>query len=191
MSFYIQVSNPTFLNPTESFDDSLKEVIEDIFPYEAEYAFLAWNGLPIPLRYKYDVNRILNSVLSLINLLLDSEEIPGFPIKLDCFAFTASWYVSCTGDSLKITSEWSRVDGGYEDWLNARSQLDIKKSTFIFEWKALLIKIIEAIEKSNLNVDKKSLVDLRKTESAITSFGKLYQKFPLSKSTEVSKIVTL
>jgi hypothetical protein len=188
MSFYIQVSNPTFLKPTESFDDSLKEVIEDIFPYEAEYAFLTWNGLPIPLRYKYDVNRILNSVLSLINLLLSTEEIPGFPIKLDCFAFTASWYVRCIGDSLQITSEWHRVDGGYEDWLNARSQLEIKKSTFIFEWKALLIKIIEAVESSNLNVDKKSLIELRSTESAITNFGKLYKKFPLSDNPEVFRI---
>jgi hypothetical protein len=189
MSFYIQVSNPTFLNPSESFDDSLREVIEDIFPYETEYAFLFWNGLPVSLRYKYDVNRILNSVLSLINLLIASEETPGFPFTLDCFSFKASWYVRCNGDDLKIESEWHRIDGGYENWLNARSQLEIKKSIFIAEWKTLLMKIIEAIDKSSLKVDKKSLIDLRKTEAAITKFGKLYQKFPLVDNLEISKVL--
>jgi hypothetical protein len=188
MSFYIQVSNPTFLRPNESYDDSFKEVIEAIFPYEAEYAFLVWHGLPIPLRYKYDIGMIFNEVLSLLSLLLSKEEIPGFPFTLSCFAFTASWYVRCTSDSLKIESEWGKVTGEYEDWLNKHSQLEIKKSVFMAEWKMLLRKVIEAIEQSDLKVEKKELRKLYKIEAAITKFGELYSEFPLDDNPGISRV---
>jgi hypothetical protein len=188
MSFYIQASNPTFLSPIESYDDSLKEVIEAIFPYEAEYAFIVWNGFPISLRYKYDIGMIINDILSIINLLLLSED-QGFQIKLDCFTFSALWNLRWTDDSLSISSEWFRTSGKYEDWLNKYNQLHIKKSTFIAEWKILLQIVIKAIEQSNLKVDQKSLRNLYKTEAAITSFGIKYQDFPLNISPESSRLI--
>jgi hypothetical protein len=181
MSFYIQASNPTFYSPTESYDDSLKEVIEAIFPYEAEYAFIVWNGFPISLRYKYDVGMIINDVLSIINLLLFSE-VQVCQVKLDCFAFSTLWQMKWSDDSLTIASEWFRTSGKYEDWLNKYNQIEIKKSTFIAEWKMLLQVVIKAIEETNRKVDYKSLRNLYKTESEITRFGRKYQEFPIGET---------
>jgi hypothetical protein len=190
MSFYIQVSNPTFLNPEESYDDSFKEVIEAIFPYEAEYAFLSWNGLPIPLRYKYDIGMIFNEVLSLLDFLLSSEEDLDFSITLSCFAFTSLWHIKTVENScLSITSEWSRVESKYEQWLNNNNYIEIKRNVFIAEWKALLQKIIEAIKQSSLSVDRKSLHKLNKIENAILEFGKIYKNFPLSDNQNVFKVI--
>jgi hypothetical protein len=192
MSFYIQVSNPTFQIPDESYDDSLKEVIEAIFPYECELIFIVWNGLPVPIMYKYDLSLIINSILSLINLLLFHED-RNFSVNLACFTFSTSWHFNLSDGVLIITSAW-RIEGEnkkqeYEDRLNEYNRIEIKKSDFLAEWKMLLQKIIEAIEKSNLKVDKKSLRYLHKTEKAIPRFGRQYQEFPLNKNPDLSRII--
>jgi hypothetical protein len=188
MSFYIQASNPAFLNAAESYDDSLKEVIEAIFPYEAENAYLVWNGFPIKMQYKYDVSMIMEAVLALLEILLSSSNIPGIPIDIDCFSFSTSWYVRCLEDSISITSKWQRIEAGYEDVLNSDNQLEIKKDDFMKEWKMLLRKVIEAIEQSNIKADKKSLRRLYDIEKAIPKFGIRYKLFPLDSESDRARI---
>ena len=59
MAFYIQASNPRFIESISYEVESLSDAVESIFPLNTENAFLVWNYISVPLSYKYDISYML------------------------------------------------------------------------------------------------------------------------------------
>lgn len=87
-------------------------------------------------------------------------------------SFNAVWNLEWADGCVEIASQWNSVAGAYETLLNSRSKLEMEKDAFLWEWKALLRKIIEAIDKSGIKIA--NLDSLRSIEAAIARQGYLY-----------------
>jgi hypothetical protein len=85
------------------------------------------------------------------------------------------WNLEWADGCVKIASQWDSVSGAYQTLLNSRSKIEMEKDAFLWEWKALLRKIIEAIDKSGIKIANQAELDsLRRIEAAIAKQGYLY-----------------
>jgi hypothetical protein len=179
MSFRIQVSNPSVKFFVGTQVEEFEEAIGKIFPEDTEYAYFIWNAIPIRVSYDYDLRVNIDDVLILLEALLHSEQ-GSHQVGWGSSTFIARWDVEWADNHLTIASQWSSIAGYYEDLLNSRSQLVVEKDQFVYEWKALLRKLIEAIEISGIEITIKERLDyLYQIEAAIPKLGSLYQYIQL------------
>ena len=123
--FLIQVGNPklTKISPDDSEFDDVGEILEEIFPMQTECAHILWNGIYVPLSYKYDLSVLYYEIIELLEFLLDqsqSEKTIEFPSN----TFNAIWKLAISGSDLSIESKWESVSGNMADILNDRSEVD-------------------------------------------------------------------
>ena len=62
MSFFIQCSSPQIAKNYVIEGNSLRDCIEDLFPMRTEEALICWNGIRIPLSYKYDISLMVEVI---------------------------------------------------------------------------------------------------------------------------------
>lgn len=174
--FYIQVSNPRVINCEKQVCNDLFDAAELLFPLFTEKAFMVWNGIWLPIDYKYDLCVILEDILYFLNLIMNDEA--GF-VKV-CFGsdtFQADWNIRWKEDLLEIQSVWNSIHGGKEILvaLNNSPNITMSKNQFISEWKGLLSKIVHAIRESGLKfIDQQSYMLLQDLEKKIPQEGCLY-----------------
>lgn len=174
MQFKIQVSNPIRQNHIEDYAEDLSEAIESIFPLFTEDALILWNWVPTRVSYKYDLSVMIFDILELLDELLTHKQ-GSHRTFFASSSFRVEWLSKWTEETISISSHWDCVVGNYEDLLNSRSLLEISKTEFLAEWKALLKKVIETIDQTSIQIEEKQeLEDLRRIEAAIPSFGILY-----------------
>ncbi|XYH95615.1 hypothetical protein ACMHYB_48745 [Sorangium sp. So ce1128] len=130
----------------------------------------------IPLSYKYDVGTILQDVLRMVGELLaaDSGE---WQVDWPSNTFCARWHFRWAGERLVVTSsEWRSVVGDTEELLRGRSVLEIGKSEFVFEWKALLERARDALVGAGYTFDTlPELERLVEVVRSIAGYGVLYR----------------
>lgn len=175
MKFCIQVSNPRLIKKSDiELETSLEDAIEGIYPLFSEMAILIWNGLYIPLSYKYDISLMIKDILELLELLIN-EEAGDYYVWWPSNTFFSEWKLSWVGKELKISTRWESVTGDIEDKLNSVGELEIDKNEFLREWKKLLLVILEDLK--SLGYSSSNLLELSKlefVEQKIVGFGKLY-----------------
>lgn len=175
MSFGIQVSNPRFSSKNDPEDETLDECIETSFILNSEMAIMEWHGVFIPLHYKYSISTMLVDVLIMLQTLLDNEN-GELEITWPSSDFSSRWFMSWEDDKLAINSSWNSVIGKTEEILNDLGILEIDKHAFIFEWKALLDKVICGLSESGYNGAKiEDIYRLRDMSAQIKSVGLLYR----------------
>lgn len=174
MGFYIQVSNPTFINKVDEEDENLWDVIESIFPFYNEKAFFVWNNIYIPICYKYDIGIMMNDILEMLDNLLNKEE-GELSISWPSDSFSSTWELVWNTDLLIIDSKWTSVNGCISEKLNEENIIKMNKKSFINEWKKLLqiikCSILDAGYRDFLIVGLDKLIYI---ESEICGFGELY-----------------
>lgn len=174
--FWIQASCPRWQTPRELEVSTVDEAIEAVFPRDTEDAFVVWRHVYIPLSYKYDVGTILQDVLQMVGKLLaaDSGE---WQVDWPSNTFGARWHFKWAGERLVVTSsEWRSVVGDTEDLLRGRSVLEMGKSEFVFEWKALLERVRDALIGAGYTFDAlPELEPLVETARNIPGYGVLYR----------------
>ncbi|WP_437780388.1 hypothetical protein [Sorangium sp. So ce1097] len=174
--FWIQASCPRWQMPRDLEVSTVDEAIEAVFHRGTEDAFVVWRHVYIPLSYKYDVGAILQDVLQMVGELLaaDSGE---WQVDWPSNTFGARWHFAWAGERLVITaSEWRSVVGDTEELLRRRSVLEIGKSEFVFEWKALLERVRDALIGAGYTFD--ALPELERLVEAlrrIVGYGALYR----------------
>ncbi len=172
--FTIQVGDPLVKSTKQERVEYLYQAIETIFLDDTENAYLLWNLVPVRIDYKYDLYVLIDDIPPLLNALLNSEQ-GSHRVGWGSSSFNAEWNIEWGDGILKIVSQWNSIAGAYEALLNSRSKLEMEKNLFLSEWKALLRKIIEAIDFSGITIVNQAELDyLRSLESAIPKLGRFY-----------------
>jgi hypothetical protein len=175
MGFIIQASDPLIWDQSNVEVEDFWRAFRKVFEEYTEDAFLIWNDIPVRLTYEYDIYLHLDSILILLEGLLNSEE---GTFKLGWHSdesFITDWDIKWANNNIDIKSQWISISGGYEDLLNSRNHLELPIHTFLCEWKMLLKKVINAINQSGIVISNKDEFDfLCKIESGIKNPGYLY-----------------
>ena len=174
MYFEIQTSNPSLRHRSNEERETLSSAMLAAFPETTEDAIMVWNWIPIKINYNCDLSVMMEDLLLMLSDLLDSN-CGSNVIFFGANTFRAEWSLNWADGNLRIDATWESVAGSYEDLLNSRNKLEIRQDHFLHEWKALLRKVIEAIETSGVKItEEKDLTLLRRVEAAIPKFGRLY-----------------
>lgn len=174
--FWIQASCPRWQTPRKVEGLTIDEAIEAVFPRDTEDALVVWRHVYIPLSYKYDVGTILRDVLQMVRELLASDS-GEWQVDWPSNTFGARWHFRWTGERLVVTSlEWRSVVGDTEELLRERSTLEIGRSEFVFEWKALLERARDALIGAGYTFETlPELERLVETVRNIAGYGVLYR----------------
>lgn len=174
MKFSIQASNPRISGEYNSEDKNLDECIETSFLLHTEMAIIEWQGIFIPLSYKYSISTILFDILMMLQALLDKQS-GELDITWPANDFRTRWIISWQDDGLIIRANWECVIGKTEGLLNSLESLNINKHEFIYEWKALLNIIINGLFSCGYNESNVSdFLWLNNIYSRINKGGILY-----------------
>ncbi|WP_208178664.1 hypothetical protein [Hymenobacter negativus] len=131
---------PTQPGAKEPEDTSLGEALESCFPYLLDGARLHWNGVPVPLSYKYDLSIVVHNVVGLVRQLRTVTQ-GSFSICWPSNTFHASWLVEMAAGRVRVTASWHSVsaqDGPLEEALNAVPVVEAEQAAFMAQWVALL-----------------------------------------------------
>jgi len=173
--FEIQVGQPRMLRAFNETREDLASAIRALFPATTEDAILVWNWIPVRINYNADLSVIIEDLLWMLDDLLKSDHGTGKTF-FGASTLRAEWSLDWANGGIRVTSRWDSIAGSYESLLNQHCTLELSLKDFLSEWKALLRKVIEAIELSGITVtNHENLVLLRRIESFIPEFGVLYR----------------
>lgn len=150
MSFSIQVSNPTATTEADEHDETIGETVESLFPLDTEHAFVVWNGIYIPLSYKYDLSVIYDDVIEMIETLVESSE-GDLTVCWPSSSFDAEWNLKWADGSVEIKAEWRRLLGSTERLLRDSGPVVIEIGRFVAEWRSLLMRLYEALDQAGVS----------------------------------------
>lgn len=174
MTFRIQACNPKILSPRDRQVADLAAAIQAIFRPATEDAFLLWNGVPIRINYKYDLSVLIDDLLPLLDTLLSSTTGSRL-VYWGSDTFRAEWVLNWAGDNVQIATQWHSVAGNYQELLNSRSRLDVSHRVFLQEWRAPLRKVMDQVDKADLNfADRDSLELLHRVVETLPTSRSLY-----------------
>jgi hypothetical protein len=161
--FSIQPSAP-IVQPAHDAAD-LAAAIAAIYPMDTEDAILNWNRVPVRIGYRYDLSVLIDDLLPLLAAV--SEQPAGeYRVEWGSDTFAARWDLGWSGDELGITSEWHSISGDYQELLNDRRTVALRRAEFLGEWCGLLAKVLSAVERSGVLLERTSqLEQLRKLVS--------------------------
>ncbi len=189
MSFFIQVSNPTVqtLSRRQRYTDSLSGAIQRAFPLVTESAFMIWNGLYIPINYKYELSIMVDDFLPFLSQLLNSDN-GSYKLGFGVDTFRAIWTIDWEQDILRINSEWDIVTGNLKYLLNKHNSIELNRDDFLAEWKKLLETIITSIRKANISIkNQDEWEQIVNIYSAITNYGYCYSVFKYKSNVDLTE----
>lgn len=174
--FRIQASNPILTCQYHPDDDTISEAVERIYRFDTENAILFWAGCCIPLCYKYEVSRLIEPLLSLLDKILGAprgEEVTIWGLD----TFYAKWALSWEGDSLTLTAEWASVSGACLECLRENPTIVMSKVDFVCEWKMLMETVLLGLKKCGYREEQvPTLVALERITRQIPEYGVLYNR---------------
>lgn len=175
MPFNMQASNPRTIPALNATDESIGEAMETIFPLSTESAYMIWNGIHIPIDYKYALSFLLADIVMMLERL-GQPGVGELTIHWPSNDFSATWRLKWDEHHLRITTEWHSVVGSVEALLAERSTLDIDKEEFVFEWKQVLGVLLHALVQAGYDDERlQDLPKLRAVHGSIREPGKLYK----------------
>lgn len=173
--FIIQSSNPRAESDCDPDDASLSDAIQTVFPMDTERMLMVWNGIYIPLGYKYDVSLMVDDILDLcsnIFAVIEGHQRVCWPSN----TFAAAWDVRWGSDMVTIEAQWNRVVGGTEAMLNERSCISIPQEDFLAEWKRPLEIVDDALRNAGYTQQQiPRLTVLRNIITRLPGHGHLYR----------------
>lgn len=105
---------------------------------------MTWNGVYIPLGYKYDVSLMTDDILNLCHDMLARAE-GHRRINWPSNTFSTTWDVRWRSDVVSIDTRWNRVVGGTEGVLTERQSLSVPRRDFLAEWRRPLEIVSNAL----------------------------------------------
>jgi hypothetical protein len=173
--FVIQASAPRAIVRLDPADESLSDAIQTVFCLATEDAIMNWNGVYVPIGYKYDMSMMIDDVLD----LLEEMRLVGAGTRVIQWAsntFSATWDVEWDADMVTVLAGWIDVIGGTESLLGANCKLCVSKTEFGAEWKRPLEVVLRALEAAGYNdADLEGMNRLRSVSGNIVGEGLLYR----------------
>lgn len=154
---------------------AISDAYRFIFRNNREYGILLWNGIPVRFSYTEDLPLMVEPLVQLLG-----RTTPNGTMNWTTPNFALSWELEKTADGqLRIRQQCDRIKGGYERALNQLGMIILPEKTFLNEWKLLLNQLVEAFDRSEVQLDsgaaKKLLEQLRSLNETITGPGALYR----------------
>jgi hypothetical protein len=177
MQFTIQVSRPSLAIHSDISDaESLGDVIEAIFSHETEDAYLNWNGVRVPINYKYDLSVILEDAVPMLLDLVERLE-GSHTVTLSSSTLSATWHLTWMNGVLSMSSDWSCVSGRIEDALLRVSNLELPVAAFLSEWSGLIRYLSTLLEPLGLRDELAGWLEFQRVAAAaaLASPGALYR----------------
>jgi hypothetical protein len=131
---------PTQAGVKDPEDTSLGEALEACFPDRMDGARLLWNGVSVPLSYKYELGLIVHDVVQLVRWLRTAAQ-GACAICWPSNTFRTNWQLALAGGRVQLTASWESVsaqDGPLEEALNAAPVVDADQAALMTQWAALL-----------------------------------------------------
>jgi hypothetical protein len=170
-AFTIQASRPRVGAPDPD-DETLGEVIESIFPMDAEQAYLVWDRIHIPLSYRYDIGTVIDEILEVVERVA-TDPTGTLSVAWPSDSFRTDWTLSWTAERIDIAANWHSVGGFVIDLLRARPRVAIARSAFLAEWARLLAVILDAMAAVGLD-QHLGAEQLRRALAMVPGTGRLY-----------------
>jgi hypothetical protein len=175
IEFLIQASNPRPLRAHDPDDESLSDAIQTVFPLDSEWAFLVWNGVYVPLSYKYDLSLMVDDIVWMLEEMLlrtTGNRVINWPSN----TFSATWEMTWNEGVVKVSARWDCVLGGVEALLRGRPTISVRKSEFIAEWKTPLMIVEQTLRLAGYATDQvPSLMRLSAIIAKLPEKGVLYR----------------
>lgn len=173
-SFAIQASQPRTEASYDPDDESLCDAVQSTFPLRTESMLIVWNGVYIPLGYKYDVSFIVDDGLDLLDAMLTSAT-GRRTIHWPSNTFASSWVVEWDPSNVVIEATWRAVIGGTEAMLEASGPVTGPVDAFTCEWKRPLEIVDAAVRSAGYSEQQiPRLALLSSVAKRIPGYGQLY-----------------
>ncbi|RKZ45145.1 MAG: hypothetical protein DRR16_29395 [Candidatus Parabeggiatoa sp. nov. 3] len=136
---------------------------------------MVWNGVYIPLGYKYDLSVMMEDILVMLEKLGKSSS-GMHKVHWPSNTFSSIWNLQWEENHLEIDTKWFSLVGYTEALLLQRSVLKIDKNSFTQEWKRLLGNILLALEECGYrSVMLPGMKRLERQHNIISGEGILYR----------------
>jgi len=130
---------------------SLWSSLEDVFRADTGLCTMQWNGIFVPLSYKYDVGWILLDAVAMVERLVADDKDLDLDVLFPSNGFHVAWHLSRRSGEISIDAEWRSVIGGLADLLRERTPLKVESERLISEWRHLFAVVVRAVEASRLD----------------------------------------
>jgi len=176
IEFAIQASRPRSILVREPTDETLSDAIQTVFPLLTEWAILVWNGIFVPLGYKYDVSLLVPDLLVLLDDMCEhfsGSQVIEWPTN----TFASRWSIHWDAGHVKVDADWRSVIGCTEPLLTSRNTIELPKDAFVAEWKELLMVVHTALVQAGYDAATiQGLESLIATIERIGGTGMLYKE---------------
>ena len=166
----------TVSRPADSL--SLSDAVEEVFPSNTNLLVLQWDGVSVPLSFKYDVSWILLDAIEMIEQMLSASNPAIVTAYFPSNSFQVEWEISALEDGgIEINATWNAVAGHVAGLLADRSPLRTDASAFVSEWRHLFAVVVRAIKEAQMPVemvedyDRLSRLSLAKQADSPRAFG--------------------
>ncbi len=149
--FYIQLGHIKAMTSVGITVQSFSEIMPEIFPENAESAYLFWKQLPIRFHYTYECYENLERMLDWFEEMIEKESgSTEFTFITDVFIST--WHAHWGDGKLKIKSEWMVKTNHHllAETLNNRGDLIVFRDQFMAEWKPIFEQVVSGISWSGI-----------------------------------------
>jgi hypothetical protein len=123
-----------------------------VFAASTEDAVLTWNYVPVLLGYKYNLSVMLPEILDMLEACTATPEGEHI-VQFGSDSFLVDWRLRWSGGQLALHGSWSCIRGNYQALLNERPDISLPLDEFTAEWKAVLERIVGAIDASGIQLE--------------------------------------
>lgn len=185
-SFAIQVGNPLVDRSIAGIFQDLSDVVQEAFHWPTEDAILYWNRIPVRISYKYDLYVMMDDILPTLGEVLNTEEGSSH-VRWASNTFDGAWDIQWRQGRITVIAEWNKIVGGYENTLQDQPQIEATVDEFLAEWKGLLGKVLEAVDREGVDVEDRTNLDILKhIMASVPHYGQLYAQHDLNEQKAVN-----
>ncbi len=173
-SFAIQVGNPLVDRSIAGIFQDLSDVVQEAFHWPTEDAILYWNRIPVRISYKYDLYVMMDDILPTLGEVLNTEEGSSY-VRWASNTFDGAWDIQWRQGCITVVAKWNKIVGGYEKVLQDQPQIEVTVDEFLAEWRGLLGKVLEAVDREGVDVEDRTNLDILKhIMASVPRYGQLY-----------------
>jgi hypothetical protein len=145
--FALQLGVPAFVAARDESDSTLSDAVQTVFSLD-ESAFLKWNGLTLPLSYKYDISVMLEDIVEMV-LAVRKTESGLFQVDWPSSGFPVHWTIKWAASEVEVHAQPRNEPGAVD--LVGREQVRVDRGSFLGAWQALLRTVLSCLEGAGYN----------------------------------------
>jgi hypothetical protein len=140
--FALQLGVPACVAARDESDSTLSDAVQTVFPLD-ERAFLKWNGMTLPLSYKYDISVMLEDIVEMV-LAVGKTGSGLFQVDWPSSGFPYHWTVKWDASKVEVHAQPRQEPGAVD--LGGHERVRVDRGSFLGAWQALLRTVLSCLE---------------------------------------------